>query len=90
MSELELAELSARRLKLEFEKRKIMEKINRAVTAFDSAHVNLLRELFKVEVDLKMTDLRLLLLDQELKLLKEFDKRDQALARPSAWRRPRL
>ena len=80
LSELELAELSARRLKLEFEKRKILEKINRTVSAFDSALVNLLRERFKLEVDLKTTDLRLLLLYQELKLLKEFEKRDQALA----------
>jgi WD40 repeat protein len=80
LSELEQAELSARRLKLEFEKRKILEKINRTVSAFDSALVNLLRERFKLEVDLKTTDLRLLLLYQELKLLKEFEKRDQALA----------
>ena len=46
LSELEQAELSARRLKLEFEKRKISEKINNLLTtvsAFDSALVNLLR-----------------------------------------------
>jgi len=80
LSQLELAELSARRLKLEFEKRKILEKISRTVSAFDAALSNLLRERFKLEVDLKTTDLRLLLLYQELKLLKEFEKRDQSLA----------
>ena len=80
LSDLEKAELNARRLKLEFEKRKVVEKINRTVSAFDSALLNLLRERFKLEVDLKTTDLRLLLLYQELKLLKEFEKRDHSLA----------
>ena len=56
-----------------------MEKIEQTVQAYDEAIRNLRRERFKLEADIKMMDLRMLVLLQELQLLKEFEKRDNAL-----------
>ena len=40
-----------------------------------------IQERFKLDADLKMTDLRMLVLLQELRLLKEFEKRDNSLVK---------
>ena len=57
-----------------------MERRGRAVASFDLALEELRAERFKLEADLKTTDLRKLVLVQELALLKEFEKNDIALA----------
>jgi len=79
MSELEQIESHIRQVQLQYEKEKILEKIEQTVQAYDEAIRNLRRERFKLEADVKMMDLRMLVLFQELQLLKEFEKRDNAL-----------
>jgi len=79
MSELEQIEAHIRKVQLQYEKEKMIEKIEQTVQAYDEAIRNLRRERFKLEADIKMMDLRMLVLLQELQLLKEFEKRDNAL-----------
>ena len=78
-SELEKHVYAVQRVQLQYEKERLLEKTEQTVAAFDEAVRNLRRERFKLDADLKMTDLRMLVLMQELRLLKEFEKRDNAL-----------
>ena len=52
------------------------------MTSFNGALEELRCERLKLEADLKTTDLRKLVLVQELRLLKEFEKNDITLASP--------
>ena len=53
------------------------------MTSFNGALEELRCERLKLEADLKTTDLRKLVLVQELRLLKEFEKNDITLASPN-------
>ena len=79
-SALARGEEALRRAKLEHERSRLVEKRRRAVTSFNGALEELRGERLKLEADLKTTDLRKLVLVQELRLLKEFEKNDIALA----------
>merc|ERR1740130_2511622 len=79
-SALARGEEALRRAKLEHERSRLVEKRRRAVTSFNGALEELRAERLKLEADLKTTDLRKLVLVQELRLLKEFEKNDIALA----------
>ena len=81
MSEVEKVEAHVRQVLLEHEKTKLLNMIEHNVEAFDEAVRTLRQERFKLDADLKMTDLRMLVLYQELKLLNEFEKRDNALVK---------
>ena len=81
MSEVEKVEQHVRRVQLMYEKEKLIDMIENTVEAFDEAVRTLRQERFKLDADLKMTDLRMLVLFQELRLLKEFEKRDNALVK---------
>ena len=80
LSALEEEERQALRTRLQYERTALLNKIAETTKAFDEALMDLRREKFKMEGDLKTTDLKLLLLYQELMLLKEFEKRDTELA----------
>ena len=81
MSEVEKVEAHVRKVQLQYEKEKLVDMIEHTVEALDEAVRTLRQERFKLDVDLKMTDLRMLVLFQELKLLKDFEKRDTALVK---------
>ena len=81
MSEVEQVEQHVRKVQLVYEKEKLIDMIENTVEAFDEAVRTLRQERFKLDADLKMTDLRMLVLFQELRLLKEFEKRDNALVK---------
>lgn len=76
---MEKVQAYVREKQLHYEKERLQEKVENTVKAFDDAVRNLRRERFKLDADLKMTDLRMLVLFQELRLLKEFEKRDNDL-----------
>eukprot|EP00002_Diphylleia_rotans_P014287 TRINITY_DN2784_c0_g1_i6.p1 TRINITY_DN2784_c0_g1~~TRINITY_DN2784_c0_g1_i6.p1 ORF type:complete len:1834 (-),score=489.32 TRINITY_DN2784_c0_g1_i6:186-5687(-) len=78
-SETEVAELVASHRKLTYEKQMLLEKMNKTISTFDSALDDLRHEKFKLEGDLKTTDMKMLVLYQELVLLKEFELRDTEL-----------
>ena len=80
-SSLELEEEAVTRNQLMFEKAKLQRKINKTITTFDDALDELRREKFKLEGDLKMADMRILLLFRELVLLREFKKKDMVLTK---------
>eukprot|EP01012_Entosiphon_sulcatum_P026263 TRINITY_DN3167_c0_g1_i1.p1 TRINITY_DN3167_c0_g1~~TRINITY_DN3167_c0_g1_i1.p1 ORF type:complete len:1748 (+),score=500.61 TRINITY_DN3167_c0_g1_i1:141-5384(+) len=86
-SELEKEELSLNTEKLLFEKSRLQRKIEKTIATFDDALDELRREKFKLEGDLKMADMKLLLLYRELMLLKDFKKRDQQLSKKLEDRR---
>jgi len=81
LSEVEQVEQHVRKVQLVYEKEKLIDMIENTVEAFDEAVRTLRQERFKLDADLKMTDLRMLVLFQELRLLKEFEKRDNALVK---------
>lgn len=74
----ESEELTQRKL-FEYERNSLKEKINHAVTTFDDALGKLRREKFKLDADLKTTDLKILTLYQELHLLKDFEEKENQL-----------
>lgn len=78
--ELELARLRSERALILHRQAKTRE-------TFDRAASELLSERLKLLADLKTTDMRRLLLFRELQLLKEFEKRDNALAKRLDQRR---
>eukprot|EP01060_Flectonema_neradi_P013772 TRINITY_DN2049_c2_g1_i1.p1 TRINITY_DN2049_c2_g1~~TRINITY_DN2049_c2_g1_i1.p1 ORF type:complete len:1746 (+),score=479.29 TRINITY_DN2049_c2_g1_i1:57-5294(+) len=80
-SSLEIEEESVTRNQLMFEKAKLQRKIAKTITTFDDALDELRREKFKLEGDLKMADMRILLLFRELVLLREFKKKDMILSK---------
>lgn len=78
-SELELAEEKVARHLLEHERTTLLEKIDFAIWTFDQALAKLRREKFKLDTDLKTTDLKVLTLYQELYLLKDFEENENLL-----------
>ena len=80
LSALEEAEAALRRERLQVEKARLDERRARTISSFDDALAELRAEKVKTEADLKTTDLRKLVLVQELRLLKEFEKNDITLA----------
>ncbi|PRP84994.1 hypothetical protein PROFUN_07282 [Planoprotostelium fungivorum] len=79
-SQLELEEKQNTNRMLQWEKTTIVEKINLTLATFDRELESLRREKLKAEADLKVLDLKMLVLHQELELLKEFEKEDINLA----------
>ncbi len=78
---LEVAEARLTRERLVVEKARLVERRRRTIASFDDALAELRTEKLKLEADLKTTDLRKLVLFQELTLLKEFEKKDTSLAK---------
>ena len=79
MSEVEAAEHEAHRRRLQHERVSMLERVDQTVGAFDEALQALRRERFTLTADLKTTELKMLLLSQELALLKEFELREVKL-----------
>lgn len=79
LSPLEKAERRRRTKKLQHEKKSLTTKINQAITSFDEAVYEMRREKYRLDADLKATDLKLLVLYQELELLKQFEPAEKAL-----------
>ena len=71
MSEEQAAEAEMARKRLLVEKARLLERRRRTIGSFDEALAELRAEKLKLEADLKTTDLRELVLFQELALLKE-------------------
>ncbi|KAG8464582.1 hypothetical protein KFE25_009950 [Diacronema lutheri] len=80
-SELALAQRELELARLRAERALITRRQARTRETFDSAAAELLAEHLKLIADLQATDMRRLLLFRELQLLKEFEKRDLALAK---------
>lgn len=78
-SDLEKAEDMVNLQLLQHERKTLLEKIDFAVWTFDQALAKLRREKFKLDTDLKTTDLKILTLYQELNLLKDFEETENAL-----------
>ena len=78
---LEVTEARLTRERLVVEKARLVERRRRTIASFDDAVAELRTEKLKLEADLKTTDLRKLVLFQELVLLKEFEKKDTSLAK---------
>jgi len=58
------------------ERDKLRAKIQSTIKVFDDAVDNLRQEKFQLEADLKQTEIKMLILYQELQLLKSFDDRE--------------
>eukprot|EP00698_Gefionella_okellyi_P015023 TRINITY_DN4206_c0_g1_i1.p2 TRINITY_DN4206_c0_g1~~TRINITY_DN4206_c0_g1_i1.p2 ORF type:complete len:1598 (+),score=505.86 TRINITY_DN4206_c0_g1_i1:63-4856(+) len=86
-SALEEDERAAKRERLLYERAALLDKIKQTTRMFDDTLEELRVEKFKLEGDLKSTDLKLLLLHQELVLLKEFEKKDVELTKQLDKRR---
>jgi hypothetical protein len=67
------------RQSLEDERTSLLEKMSLALSSFDGAILKLRREKFKLDSDLKSTDLKVLTLFQELNLLKDFEENENRL-----------
>ncbi len=65
---------------LEHERRTLLLKIEKTLTTFDQAVGDLRQEKFRLDADLKSTDLKLLTYYQELLLLKQFEGTENALS----------
>ena len=81
MSPMEKAEVALTRERLLVEKEQLLQRRRRTIASFDDALLELRTEKLRLEADLKTTDLRKLVLFQELTLLKEFEKKDTTLAK---------
>ena len=81
LSDVQAAEAKQERERLLVEKARLLERRRRTISSFDEALGELRAEKLKLEADLKTTDLRKLVLFQELALLKEFEKKDTTLAK---------
>lgn len=79
LSELERSERHAMRVRLSYEKSRLLDKARGSVEAFDTALAELRREKLRLEVDLKSADMKMLVLHRELDLLQECEIRDRAL-----------
>lgn len=78
-SEMEQLELSASMQLLQHERKTLLHKIDKTVSTFDQAVADLRQEKFRLDADLKTTDLKLLTLYQELLMLKQFEGNENAL-----------
>jgi len=76
-----VAEARLKREQLLVEKERLIERRRSTILSFDEALSELRAEKLRLEADLKTTDLRKLVLFQELALLKEFEKKDTSLAK---------
>ena len=80
-SSLEETERELHRARLMVEKERLIERRRATIRSFDEALAELRVEKLRLEADLKTTDLRKLVLFQELALLKEFEKKDTTLSK---------
>ncbi|GLC74134.1 Cilia- and flagella-associated protein 44 [Pleodorina starrii] len=78
-SELEKGLAAYNRRRVEHMRNKLTEEINSMIEAFDDAHGALKAEKLGLEADVKAGEMRLLVMLQELQLLREFDKRESVL-----------
>jgi hypothetical protein len=81
LSPMEADEAVTRVMLLQQEKMSLAERTAANVLAFDEALYELRRERILVAADLKAAEQTLLLMRQELELLKQYDARDSALAK---------
>ena len=79
LSDLEMLEAEIKKRRDECEMEKLIGEVTDMVSAFDEALSKLRREKFKLEADLKQAEIKKLVMYQELKLLKDFEKREDAL-----------
>ena len=80
-SELEEEELAIEREQLLYEKSRIERRIAKVTQAFDDSLFELYIERMKLDADLCMADMRVLLLFREFQLLVEFRKKDEQLTK---------
>lgn len=78
-SEMEVRERNATTRLLQHERATLLAKIDKTVTTFDQAVSDLRQEKFRLDADLKSTDLKLLTLYQELLMLKQFEQTESSL-----------
>lgn len=78
-SSMEQTECAIQRKLWEHERTSLLEKMSYALWSFDGAVGKLRREKFRLDSDLKSTDLKILTLYQELHLLKEFEESENRL-----------
>eukprot|EP00899_Mesostigma_viride_P010867 jgi/Mesvir1/19782/Mv13079-RA.2 len=83
MSQLELSEQMVLHRHLQYEKKTLLARVDEAVAVFDDTLEELRREKFRLEADLKMAELKMLVFYRELALLKEFEKSDVSLKQRS-------
>jgi chromosome segregation ATPase len=79
LSSMESTDLSIQRKLAEHERSSLLERMSFALWSFDGAVRKLRREKFKLDADLKSTDLKILTLYQELHLLKAFEEKENML-----------
>jgi len=65
-----------RQIELKYEKDNIKEKINKLVSDFDDEICEMQKEKYRLESDLKSADMKLILLYEELILLKSMEEKD--------------
>jgi hypothetical protein len=80
-SELYLEIRSIRQIELQYEKTKIKEEIDKTVNDFDDEIGEMQKEKYRLESDLKNAELKLILLFEELIILKSLEDRDQELTK---------
>ncbi|CEO97919.1 unnamed protein product (mitochondrion) [Plasmodiophora brassicae] len=78
-SSMERRNEEAQRRMMLHERSTLLEKINTTIRTFDDAVDEMRDEKFRLENDLKQTEIRMLTLYQELQLLKSFDDRESKL-----------
>lgn len=76
ISDMERMEEQIKKHTLLYEKERLLRRMKSQIDLFDQKVEELRREKFKLEADLKSSELRLILLYKELELLKEFEKKD--------------
>jgi len=79
LSSMESTDISIQRKLAAHERVSLLERMSFALHSFDGAVRKLRREKFKLDADLKSTDLKLLTLYQELHLLKAFEEKENTL-----------
>lgn len=79
LSEIEQAEVQATVVMLHYERKSLLTKVTKTISAFDQAVSDLRLEKLKLDSDLKETNLKLLTLYQELLLLKQFEGQETVL-----------
>ncbi|KAJ3125750.1 Cilia- and flagella-associated protein 44 [Physocladia obscura] len=79
-TELEIAEEEAEKKALIFQRNSILKKLESYIQAFDKSVDTLMHERIALEADVKLVDMKLLLLYREWVHLKEFEKHDNYLA----------
>jgi WD40 repeat protein/phenylpyruvate tautomerase PptA (4-oxalocrotonate tautomerase family) len=76
LSDIEIAEKEMAQVRLEYEKARILRKMEKQIESFGAAIEELRREKFKLDGDLKNADLRLLTCFHELAILKAYEIKD--------------